>query len=77
MSKQSLPPPAPPELPPEPTPYQRLEARILELHKDIEAYIDTVVEREMAPGLPAVRIRHDLFVRAGFCHCVAAGQNRS
>lgn len=47
--------------------------RITALHADIEAYIDARVAAEAAtvPGVPAVRIKHDLMVRAGGCQCRA------
>jgi hypothetical protein len=51
--------------------------RIKALHADIEAYIDARVAEEAAavPGVPAVRIRHDLMLRAGGCQCRAYFQN--
>jgi hypothetical protein len=47
--------------------------RIKALHADIEAYIDRHVAEEAArcPGVPAVRIKHDLMGRAGGCVCRA------
>jgi hypothetical protein len=47
------------------------------LHAEIEAYINTLVEREAKgnPGVPAVVIRQNLMTRAGWCTCVAYAQN--
>jgi hypothetical protein len=41
------------------------------------AHIDAVVaaEAKAVPGVPAVRMKHDLMVRAGFCLCAAVAQN--
>lgn len=45
--------------------------RVKALHDDIEAYIDRLVaeEAKACPGVPAVRIKHDLVNRAGGCQC--------
>lgn len=66
-----------PALKPPPAATLTLRERIDLLHADIEKYIDGLVEKEArsVPGVPAVRIRHDLFVRAGFCSCAAVAQN--
>lgn len=47
--------------------------RIKALHDDIEAYIDMRVaaEAKACPGVPAVRIKHDIMTRAGGCQCRA------
>jgi hypothetical protein len=47
--------------------------RVKALHDDIEAYIDRRVteEAKACPGVPAVRIKHDLMGRAGGCVCRA------
>ena len=47
--------------------------RVKALHADIEAYIDRRVaeEAKACPGVPAVRIKHDLMGRAGGCVCRA------
>ena len=64
-------------LPPPPPATPTLRSRIDALHADIETYIDSVVaaEAKACPGVPAVRIKHDLRVRAGFCHCASVAQN--
>lgn len=51
--------------------------RIKALHDEIEAYIDARVaeEAKACPGVPAVRIKHDLMGRAGGCVCRAFYQN--
>jgi hypothetical protein len=61
-----------PALRPLPTPPLNLD-RIQALHDDIEAYIDRRVaeEAKACPGVPAVRIKHDLMGRAGGCQCRA------
>lgn len=62
---------------PAPPPIQNLEHKIMALHAEIEAYINTLVEREAKgnPGVPAVVIRQNLMTRAGWCTCVAYAQN--
>jgi hypothetical protein len=64
-----------PALRPPPTPLNL--DRIKTLHDEIEAYIDARVaeEAKITPGVPAVRIKHDLMVRAGGCQCRAFFQN--
>jgi hypothetical protein len=61
-----------PALRPMPTPQLNLD-RVQALHADIEAYIDRRVaeEAKACPGVPAVRIKHDLMGRAGGCVCRA------
>jgi hypothetical protein len=61
-----------PALRPLPTPPLNID-RIKALHEDIEAYIDRRVaeEAKACPGVPAVRIKHDLMGRAGGCVCRA------
>jgi hypothetical protein len=68
LSSKTLPP-----LPATPT----LQSRIDALHADIEKHIDAIVAATAAacPGVPAVRIKHDLLVRAGFCQCASVSQN--
>ncbi len=65
-----------PALKPPPIPQLNID-RIKALHDDIEAYIDARVaeEAKAVPGVPAVRIKHDLMVRAGGCQCRAFYQN--
>jgi len=55
-----------------PTP-QLSPDRVKALHVDIETYIDHRVaeEAKACPGVPAVRIKHDLMGRAGGCVCRA------
>jgi hypothetical protein len=55
---------------PMPTPPLNID-RVKALHDDIEAYIDAAVEKEAraCPGVPAVRIKHDLMGRFGGCFC--------
>jgi hypothetical protein len=59
-----------PPVRPLPTPQLDL-GRIEALHADIEAYIDRHVAKEAAacPGVPAVRIKHDLMGRFNGCLC--------
>ena len=61
-----------PALRPLPMPQLSLD-RVKALHADIEAYIDQRVaaEAKACPGVPAVRIKHDLMGRAGGCVCRA------
>jgi hypothetical protein len=63
-------------LPPPPA-TSTLRERIDTLHADIESYIDRLVAREAAaaPGVPAVRLKHDLMTRAGWCLCASVAQN--
>ena len=68
MSK-NRPPPAPIELTPS------LQARIDQLHADIEAYIDLIVAKDAGCGVPTVRLKHDLMTRAGWCLCAAVSQH--
>jgi len=65
-----------PALKPPPTPPLNLD-RIKALHADIEAYIDARVAEvaKACPGVPAVRIKHDLMTRAGGCQCRVFFQN--
>jgi hypothetical protein len=51
--------------------------RIKALHDEIETFIDALVEKEASacPGIPAVRIKHDLIVKAGGCSCRVFYQN--
>lgn len=65
-----------PVMKPPPAPLINIE-RIKALHADIEAYIDARVaeEAKTVPGVPAVRIKHDLMTRAGGCQCRAFFQN--
>jgi len=55
-----------------PTPQLSID-RIKALHDEIEAYIDKRIaeEAKACPGVPAVRIKHDLMGRAGGCQCRA------
>ena len=50
-----------------------LPERIAALHQDIESYIDERVaeEAKACPGVPAVRIKHDLMGRFDGCLCRA------
>jgi hypothetical protein len=56
-----------------------LVERIEKLHADIEAYIDAKVEAEakdLRGAIPAVRLKHDLWVRGAWCHCAVLKQNK-
>jgi hypothetical protein len=59
-----------PPVRPLPTPPLNID-RVKALHDDIEAYIDRRVaeEAKACPGVPAVRIHHDLMGRFGGCLC--------
>jgi hypothetical protein len=65
-----------PPLRPPPAPPLNID-RIKALHADIEAYIDKRIaeESKAVPGVPAVRMKHDLMLRAGGCQCRAFYQN--
>lgn len=57
---------------PRPLPMPQLNLdRVQALHDEIEAYIDHRVaeEAKACPGVPAVRIKHDLMGRFGGCLC--------
>lgn len=54
-----------------------LREQIDRLHSLIETYVDEIVEVESrsAPGVPKIRLKHDLLVRAGFCSCAFVAQH--
>jgi hypothetical protein len=51
-----------------------LAERVEQLHAEIDALVDAHVEAEAkaTPGVPAVRIRHDLMTKMSWCRCEAA-----